>query len=299
MSGTIQWSSEDALILARVVDCGSFTGAARALDLPKSTVSRRVSRLEEHLGVQLLVRTTRRLDLTEVGHAFYLCARRAVEALEDADRVASSMLDVPCGPLRVTAPVELSTRVFRSFLEFSRAYPEVQLNLDLTNRYVNLVEEGFDVAIRGGDRPEGALSGRLVGEREIGIYASPTYLNATGRPQRIQELEDRDCVLFSSWSSQSQWKLRGPQGDRATSVRGRLTLNNLEAVRLAALEGLGLALLFADSCEEDLRENRLERVLPKYGRFGGQLWATYPRTRFLSPKVRAFVEFLEGTHSTE
>lgn len=291
------WNPEDAVILARVVDCGSFTRAAQFLELPKSTVSRRVSRLEAHLGVQLLVRTTRRLDLTDAGHAFYLRASRAVEALEDAGRVASSMLDVPRGRLRVTAPAELSSRMFKASLGFSRAYPEVHMDLDLSNRYVNLVEEGYDVAIRGGARPEGALSGRLVADAEVGVYASPDYLNARGRPRRIQDLATHDCVLFSSWSTQSQWTLEGPQGERTAQVKGRLTLNNLEAVRLAALEGLGLALLFKDSCEDDLQEGRIERVLPKYGRSNGRLWVTYPRTRFLSPKVRAFVEFLESAHA--
>lgn len=294
MSGTIDWEPGDALVFARVVDEGSFTAAARALDLPKSTVSRRVSRLEERLGVQLLRRTTRRLSTTDAGRAFHLRASQAVEALSAAERAATSMLDEPRGRLRVTAPVELGTRAFDAILGFHEACPAVQLEIELTNRFVDLVEEGFDVALRGGRPPEGALTGRRLGMGEIVVVASPAYLERRGTPRRARDVARHDCVLFPSWDRGSKWKLSGARGDVEVPVRGRLTIDNLDAVRLALLRGLGLGLLPAGHVEQDLREGGLVRVLPGLSMGTSGLWIVYSRTRFLGPNVRAFADHIEA-----
>jgi DNA-binding transcriptional LysR family regulator len=299
MSRTIKWDPRDALIFTQVVDEGSFTGAARALDMPKSTVSRRVSRLEEHLGVQLLRRTTRRLDLTDAGRAFYSRAAQAVEALDAAEQAATSMLETPRGRLRVTAPVELATRTFEVLLDFSRAYPEVHLDLELTNRYVNLVEEGYDAALRGGRAPEGSLTGRSLEVGEVHVVASPAYLKARGTPKRARDLAKHDCVLFSSWVTGSSWTLMGRRGKTSVPVQGRLTVNNLEAVRLATLRGFGLSLLPQTHYEADARRGALERVLPSLNMGSAGLWVVYSRTRFLSAKVRAFADFVQAGHARD
>jgi DNA-binding transcriptional LysR family regulator len=294
MSATIHWEPGDALVFTQVVDEGSFTAAARTLDLPKSTVSRRVSRLEDHLGVQLLRRTTRRLSLTDAGRAFHTCAVQAGEALVSAERAATSLLDEPRGRLRVTGPVELGTRTFDVLLGFTETYPEVQLELELTNRYVNLVEEGYDVAIRGGRKPEGSLTGRSLGASEIVLVASPDYLKRHGVPRRAKALSKHACVLFPSWVSNGSWTLTGPRGKTTIPVSGRLTVNNLEAVRLAALNGLGIALLTERHCDGDLRAGRLERVLPSLCMRTAGLWLVYSRTRFVTAKVRAFVDYMQA-----
>lgn len=294
MSRTIEWNPEDALILLQVVDEESFTAAARALDLPKSTVSRRVSRLEEQLGVQLLRRTTRRLSLTDAGHAFYSRAVEALEALAAAECAATETLDEPRGRLRVTAPAELGTRTFAVMLRFSRAYPQVHLELDLTNRYVNLVEEGYDVALRGGRAPEGALTGRSLGMGEVQVVASPGYLEARGAPRRTRDVVTHDCILFPRWVTSGAWTLSGPRGDVRVPVSGRLTITNLEAVRYAALDGHGLTLLPLSHCQADLSAGTLRRVLPSYAIHGAGLWIVYSRTRFLSAKVRAFIDYTQA-----
>ncbi len=294
MSRTIDWSAEDALIFTQVVEAESFTGAARILDLPKSTVSRRVSRLEEKLGVQLLRRTTRQLNMTDAGRAFYARAAEAAEALVAAECAATSMLDEPRGRLRITAPVELGTRMFGALLGFSQAYPQVHLDLDLTNRFVNLVEEGYDVALRGGRAPEGALTGRPLSVGDVQLVASPSYLARRGTPRRTRDLAKHDCILFPNWTRSSAWTLSGARGMTTVQVQGRLTINNLDAVRLATLEGLGLSLLPEAHCAADVREGRLKRVLPGYCMTGTGLWIVYSRTRFLSAKVRAFADALES-----
>lgn len=294
MSGTITWSAEDAMIFARVIDAGSFTAAAADLDLPKSTVSRRVSRLEERVGVQLLRRTTRRLALTDAGRAFHARVVQAVEALEAADVAATSMLDEPRGRLRVSAPVEFGTRLFEIMLGFCHAYPEVHLDLELSNRFVNLVEEGFDAAIRGGRAPEGSLTGRSLGNVEIHMVASPSYLERNGTPRRARDVEKHDCILFPSWLSGSSWSLSGPRGRTRIPVRGRLTLNSLEAVRSAALQGLGIALLPDHHCRHDIEDGALQRVLPSYSRETSGVWLVYSRSRFVSAKLLAFADYIRA-----
>jgi DNA-binding transcriptional LysR family regulator len=294
MSRTIDWDPKDALIYTQVVDEGSFTAAARALDLPKSTVSRRISQLEGQLGVQLLHRTTRRLNQTDAGRAFYARATQAVEALVAAELAATSMLDEPRGLLRVTSPVEIGTRAFAAVLGFSEAHPEVHVDLELTNRYVNLVEEGYDVALRGGRAPEGSLTGRPLGSGEMHVVASPAYLKRRGTPRRAQDVVTHDCIIFPSWVSGSAWTLIGKRGKTTVPIQGRLTINNLEAVRVAAIKGFGLTLLPQGHCEADVREGTLRRVLPGLSLQSLGLWIVYSRTRFLSAKVRAFADYMQA-----
>lgn len=293
MSATIDWEPGDALVFAQVVDDGSFTAAARALGLPKSTVSRRVSRLEERLGVQLLRRTTRRLSLTDAGRAFYRGAHQASEALAEAERMATAQLDEPVGRLRVTAPVELGTDTFEALLGFAETYPRVQLDLELTNRYVNMVEEGYDVALRGGLPPEGTLTGRLVVPTLVWVVASPAYLRARGTPATPADLADHDGVIFPRWAPGGAWTLTGPDGREVqATVRDRLTVNNLEGVRRALLAGLGVGLMLERHCRDDVAQGRLTRVLSDHDQGGPGLWVVYSRTRYLSAKVRAFVDYM-------
>ncbi|MBL4848087.1 MAG: LysR family transcriptional regulator [Planctomycetes bacterium] len=293
MNRTIDWEPGDALIFAQVVDQGSFTAAARILDLPKSSVSRRVSRLEGQLGVQLLRRTTRRLDLTDAGRAFYARAAQAAEALVAAEQAVTSMLDEPLGRLRVTAPVELGTRLFEVLLGFTAAYPQVRLDLELTNRYVNLVEEGYDAALRGGRAPEGSLTGRSLGVGESVLVASPSYLAGAGAVRRVTDIAKHDCILFPSWVSGGAWSLTNGRKTTVVPVRGRLTVNNLEAIRLGALAGLGLTLLPNHHCAADLAAGTLVRVLPRWSNSNkAGLFVVYSRTRFLSAKVRALADYL-------
>jgi DNA-binding transcriptional LysR family regulator len=294
MSGTIEWDPKDAVILAHVIEEGSFTAAAKLMDLPKSTVSRRVTELESHLGLQLLRRTTRQLHLTEAGRAFYLQAAQAVEALKAAELAATSVLDEPRGRLRVTAPAELGTKTFQILLGFGKAFPEVHLDLDLSNRYVDLIEEGYDVALRGGRPPQGTLAGRALLAGHIYLVASAEYLKRRGTPKRASDLIRHDSILFPSWVKASTWPLTGPRGKVNVPIQGRLTVNNLDGVRTAALNNCGLALLPESHCDGDLSKGQLKRILPGYSRQSGGLWLVYPRSRFISAKLRAFLDYMHS-----
>jgi len=297
MYGTIDWEPGDAWIFTRVVDEGSFTAAANSLDLPKSTVSRRVSRLEEQLGLQLLRRTTRSLSLTDAGRAFHAQAAAAVEAFEAAGQAACSVITQPHGRLRVTAPAEVGTRAFGILLAFHEAYPEVHLDLELTNSYVDLIEGGYDAALRGGEPPLGPLTGQPLISGHAYLVASPDYLEERGTPRRTRDLAKHDSILFPRWLVNSCWELTGKSGVAAVPVEGRLTVNNLEAARLAALRGCGIGLLPEGHIAEDLADGSLVRVLPGlHGALVG-VWVVYPRTRFPSAKVRAFVEFVVDAYA--
>ncbi len=288
----MDWEPGDALIFAQVVEEGSFTAAARVLDLPKSTVSRRVSRLEQQLGLQLLRRTTRQLNLTDAGRAFYEEAARAAEAFRAAEQAATSVLDEPRGRLRITAPAELGTQTFGILLAFSQAYPALHLDIDLSNTYVNLVEQGYDVALRGGKPPSGSLTGRELLGGDICIMASPDYLKRKGVPKRSRDLAQHDCILFPSWTSGGTWTLTGTRGKVQVPVNGRLTINNLDGVRRAALAGCGLALIPQAHCQGEAQRGELVRVLPGLKRMAGGLYVVYPRTRFMRAKLRVFVDYL-------
>lgn len=293
MSGTIEWEAQDALIFTQVVDEGSFTAAARVLDLPKSTVSRRVSRLEGALGLQLLRRTTRQLSLTDAGRAFHAEASRAVEALQAAEEAANCVLAEPRGRLRVTAPAELGTRTFGILLRFSQTYPELHLDLDLSNNFVDLVGQGYDVALRGGRPPEGSLTGKRLVGGDIHLVASPDYLKRRGTPRRVTDMSKHDCILFPGWVKAGAWAMEGARGRVSVPAQGHLTINNLDGVRRAALEGCGIALMPEGHCEDDVQIGKLVRVLPGLHRAVGGMWVVYPRARFMSAKVRAFVDFLQ------
>ena len=282
----------DLLVFTRVVNAGSFTAAAVVLGLPKSTVSRRLSRLEERLGVRLLQRTTRKLNLTDAGRTLYVRSARIMSDLEDAERAVTEMREEPRGRLRVTAPVELPAMP-QLVTDFLDRFPDVQIDLDLTNRYVDLVEEGFDVAVRAGQLSDSSLVARKIGDTRRSLVASPVYVARRGTPQNIGDLADHDCVLFGRWSTNATWTLSGPQGPTKLQVKGRISVNHLDAARHAALTGFGIALLPVDWVADDLAAGRLLSVLPDASPPPGSLWAVYPSRKHVPAAVRAFIDFLK------
>jgi len=283
----------DLVVFTRVIDEGSFTAGGRVLGLPKSTVSRRIARLEDRLGVRLLQRTTRRLSLTDAGRAYHARASRIIADLEEAERLVIGMQAVPTGRLRVTAPVEMGERLAELATVYLRDYPQTQVELDLTSRYVSLVEEGYDLAIRAGRLGDSTLIARRLARSPRFLYASPEYLAARGAPLRIEELRDHDCILLGVAVS-GTWHLTGPRGQVAVPVSGRIAVTNFQGVKRAAAAGLGIALLPATLAEPEASEGRLSVVLPLATPPADNLWAVYPSTRHLAPKVRAFIDLLEA-----
>jgi DNA-binding transcriptional LysR family regulator len=289
----------ETLAFVTVVAAGSFTEAGRRLGVPKSTLSRQVTRLEERLGARLLQRTTRKLATTETGTAYYERCRDAIEAIAEAERVAQDVSSRARGTLRVSAPFDLGRDYLAALLPRFRAeYPEIELVLVLSQERVDLVTQRFDVAVRGGElRDAGFVSRKLV-DSEILLCASPEYLDRRGRPRTIEALAEHDAVVMTSADGDMTWRLQGESGMVQLPLRPWLAANEWGVLRSALLDGLGVGPMLASAVAADLAAHRLEHVLPAYSLRGGGLYAIYPSRHHLSPKVRVFVDFLARHLST-
>jgi len=280
----------DIQIFVKVVECGSFTAAGDALFLPKSSVSRKVSRLEERLGVRLLHRTTRSLTLTEAGRIYFERTSRLMAELEEAEAAVSGLAETPKGPLKVTVPMSFVETGEGLFIGFLRLYPEVRLVLEVTDRMVDLVGEGFDLAIRGGRPPDPSLTGHKVLDSNYLVVASPSYLEQTGRPQTPSDLKSHQCLILGLKSPET-WSFETPRATVEVMVSGPLASTSVQTLLQAARAGMGIARLPVAGTDCDLAG--LELLLADYASSGGGLWAVYPSSKHLSPAVRAFMEYLD------
>ncbi|WP_159587369.1 LysR family transcriptional regulator [Chelativorans xinjiangense] len=280
-------------LFAKVVEAGSFSGAARALAMPKATISRKVAQLEEALGARLLQRTTRRVTLTALGRAYYEDAARGLASIERAkERIAASQAE-PAGTLRITAPVGFGARKLMRWIgEFLQAHEKVRIVLKLTDDPIDLIGNGIDLAFRTGKLPDSSLITRRLGTSRLALVASPGYLGRRGCPQRIEDLKTHDCVAFGPSLDNEVWRLKGPRGWREVPVHARIAVDGSYAEVQAALAGLGIALLPLALIRHDIETGRLEQVLAEYGVDGGSMNIVYPSNRHMSAALRAFLDFI-------
>lgn len=280
-------------VFARVVEASSFTEAARRLGMSKAAVSKQVSRLEERLGARLLNRTTRRLALTEVGAAFYERCARIVAEVEEAELAVTQLNAMPRGTLKIDAPVNFGMQYLAALLPpFMLRHPELKVDMSFNDRFIDLIEEGCDVAVRIGKLPDSTLVARKLAETTSVICAAPAYWDRHGRPAEPSELADHDCFAYSYLATGSEWRLRGPDGEVSVRVSGSLAANNGDVLRQAAVAGLGVVAMPVFIACDDLRAGRLEPVLCEWQPATRGIYAVYPHSRHLSAKVRAFVDHL-------
>jgi DNA-binding transcriptional LysR family regulator len=282
-------------IFVRVVESGSFSTAAEKLGLSRAAVSKSVSRLEERLGARLLHRTTRRLSVTEAGRALFSRGREALATIEDAQLEVGRLQGEPRGTLRVSGPIFFGVRYVAPVLaEFLARYPAIEAEVELDDRVVDIVEEGFDVAIRIAELQDSSLVSRCLARCRHVVCASPEYWQRHGKPVQPEDLAGHNCFIYSYGSSQRAWRFLGRDGrEVAVPVGGRLRFNNTEMARLAAVRGLGVILLPTFYVGDDIREGRLLPVLEDY-RIAREVsvYAVYPAREHLPPKVRVFVDLL-------
>jgi DNA-binding transcriptional LysR family regulator len=281
-----------AHLFVQVVERGSFTSAARAVGLPKSTLSRKIGELEARLGARLLQRTTRKLSLTDLGAAYFERVHRIVSDLGEAEAAVQDAHSTPRGVLRVTAPPDLGM-VFlpKAVPEFTEKYPEVQVVLDLSGRRLDLVAEGFDVALRAGPVGDSSLIVKTVATSSMALYASPDYLKAHGAPLLLEDLCGHACLVFAA-TPERKWIFQKDGRPQEVVVRGRIAAQDFGYLRLATLAGAGIALLPNMLVGPDLHHDRLELVLPEYTHAADNLYVAYPSRTFLPAKTRAFVDFI-------
>ncbi|HBT43140.1 MAG TPA: LysR family transcriptional regulator, partial [Rhodospirillaceae bacterium] len=267
-------------VFAKVVETGTFTGAAQAMGLSKGAVSKQIAKLEDRLGARLLNRTTRRSSLTEVGAAFYERCRRIVAEAEEAELAVTRLHAEPRGTLRVNLPMSFGMIHMADALpDFMAAYPEISLDVTLDDRVVNVVDEGYDVVIRITDLPDSSLIARRIAPFRIATCASSAYWDAHGRPKHPDDLRNHACLLYSYLSNLNEWRYRGPDGPFAVRVDGPMRGNNGDLLRAAAVAGLGVVRspTFIVGCH--LVEGRLEQVLAEYEDDDRGIYAVYPHNR--------------------
>jgi DNA-binding transcriptional LysR family regulator len=277
----------------KVVQHGSFSEAARELRLSRSAVSKYVGELEQQLGVQLLVRTTRSVSATESGLAYYERARAILADLEEADLAVTRLQAEPRGLLRVNAPMSFGTlHLGRAIADFMAQHPDLQIQLILSDSIIDPVEEGFDVTIRIADLPSSSLIARKIAPTPPIACAAPAYLAHHGRPKHPRDLRQHRCLAYGQITTGNSWKLTGTDGEHAIQLPWTLCANNGEVLRDAAVAGLGIALLPTFIVGPDLDQGRLEPILTDYRAHDLSIYAIYPPTRHLSNKVRLFIDFL-------
>ncbi len=283
----------DIVVFTKVVETKSFTGAADALGLPKSTVSRKLAQLEERLGVRLVQRTTRKLALTEIGEAYYERCARIVADVVSAEQLVTDMQSTPRGRLRVTSSVDFATRWFGSIISaFLEQHPEINLELEATDRVVDMIEDGFDLAVRFGQMPESTLIARRLCAVHLILCATPEYLGKRGTPQHIEELDEHDHVLFTPASRNQTWTLVNGEGTYEFGRPARFASNNFGAVMCSTLSGAGVALISDFMIGEELAKGRLVRVLPEWSTRPTDVHAVYPAREKLPPRLSLFLDHL-------
>jgi DNA-binding transcriptional LysR family regulator len=280
-------------VFVRVVQSGSFSAAARSLDLTPSAISKQIGRLEDRLGARLFNRTTRHLNLTEAGTGFYERCRQILAEIEEAEQAVADLLATPRGTLKLALPAAFGrlhiTPILSAFLQ---RYPDMRIDLDMTDRLTDLLADGMDMAVRIGDLSDSSLIARRLAPNRRVVCGTPGYFSGMAVPHRPQDLLAHNCLVYTYRASRNDWRFNGPEGEESVQVAGNLEANSAEALQSAVLSGLGIGLLPMWLIGADLKAGRMIEVLPGYHVPDSAVYAVYPPGRHLSPKVRSFVDYL-------
>ncbi|CED58157.1 Putative transcriptional regulator, LysR family [Moritella viscosa] len=281
------WSGVSEFVA--VAETESFTAAAKRLGISTAQVSRQVSALEERLSAKLFYRTTRKISVTEVGGIYYQHCRQVMDGLADAERAITNLQSTPKGKLKITAPITYGERSVAPLVnDFVMQYPELEVQLVLSNQQIDLIDEGFDLAIRLGQLGDSSMIGKRLAIRKQYVCAAPEYLSAFGAPHTLSELERHNCLsgTLDYWRFQEKGKARNIR------VKGNFSCNSGPVLVDAALKGVGIVQLPDYYVQEYINQGQLIELLPNYREPDDAVWALYPQNRHLSPKVRMLVDYL-------
>jgi DNA-binding transcriptional LysR family regulator len=283
-----------------IVEAGGFQAAARQLGVSRALLSKRLAGLERGLGVQLLRRTTRRLSVTGPGADFYERCRRILAEYREAAAELAVQQDEPRGTMRINAPMSFGQlHLAPALIEFMREHPGIVIQLTLTDRFVDVVEEGYDLVVRIGPLRDSSLIARRLGPVRRFLCASPAYLAESGAPARPDELHRHRLLQYGWLATGLRWHLTGPEGDTALDVAGSFCVNNGDVLKAAATAGLGIALLPTFLCAPELKRGELVRVLPDHEAQPIWLHALWPASRLMPSRLRRFIDFLAARFGGE
>lgn len=283
------YSWEGVTEFVAVAETGSFTAAAKRLEISVAQVSRQISALESRLATKLFYRTTRKVTVTEAGQVYYQHCRQVLDGLEEAERTLTNMQRTPRGKLKITAPTTYGeNRIAPLLNDFIRLYPELKLDCHFTNQRVDLIDNGYDLAIRLGKLEDSSLMAKRLASRRQYVCASPTYLAANGEPHLLSELEQHNCLR----GTLEYWRFQENGQERNIKVSGNIHFNSGQSLADAALKGLGIAQLPDYYVSEHIDAGTLVEILTNHQPADEGIWALYPQNRHLSPKVRMLVDFL-------
>lgn len=283
----------EVLVFIKVVDAGSFSGAARLLGSPRSTVSRKVSQLEDSLGIRLLHRSTRKLNLTPSGREYYLQCSNALSEIEHANQAVTEAQLTPSGVLRIAAPLASQSGFMCEWItEFLSLHEKVIGDIRLSDDDIDLIDDGIDIAFRAGKLKDSSLVARKLGQTKLVLCASPEYLKVSPTLNSLKDLKQHDCILFGSSQEKMTWRLRNNDAIETIPVSGRTVVNSMEFVLQACLSGLGVALLPIAMIAEHVASNSLKIVLEKVSSDADGLYVVYPSKRHLSITARTFLDFV-------
>jgi DNA-binding transcriptional LysR family regulator len=281
-------------VFAKIVEQGSFARAAQMLDLSNAAVTRHVAELENHLGTRLLNRSTRKLSLTETGQAYLERVRQILPEIDDAEAVASSLSKKPNGTLKLYAQQSFGQYQLPRLLPlFAREFPDVTLDVTLSDRTVDIVEEGFDIGMFIGlQKFDANMIVRQLGIAEVSLWASPDYIERNGTPKVPEDLSRHVCLSFAFADFLHQWSIKGPQGEMDVPIVNKMTSNNGDLLSHCARAGMGIVLRPSYAMCDDLESGRLARLLPDHHIQKVAVMMVYPSRRLLSATVRSFVDFM-------
>ena len=281
-------------LFVRIVETGSFSAVAREMNMTQPTVSKQLTALERHLKTRLLNRSTRQLSLTEAGSAYYESSKRILDIVNEAEANLGVLQTQLAGVLRINCSIGLGQMYLGPLvLKFQSMHPELMIDLAYADRFVDVVEEGIDVAIRVGRLMDSSLAARRIGTSARSIIATPGYLKKHGTPQTPQDLAGHNCILYAYLSTGNEWIFQGKEGEIRVKVSGTLRANNGEAIKQAVRADLGIAASPTWLIQDDLESGKLQQILQEFTPLPGEINAVYPSGRHVSAKVRAFTEFLK------
>ena len=280
-------------VFRRVAETGNFSAVAREMELSQPTVSKHIAALEKHLNVKLLNRSTRQLNLTDVGKLYYDSCVHIIDEMQETESTIRNQQSLPTGTLRINTPITFGEISIAPHLwEFLKEYPDLNIDLIMDDHYVDLVKEGVDMAIRVGPMNDSNLIARKIGNSPRVTVASQKYIDIYGEPNNLQDLKEHKCIVYTLLTTLNEWHFNGPQGKESIKVDGRFRVNNPRVIRQAVLEGQGIAVTPIWLVDDYIKTGQVKVILDEYIPTALDIHAVYPEKRFVSAKVRFFIDYI-------